>query len=182
MLKHFWDKERDGFFFTSDDSQKLLIRHKEFHDGAIPSGNSVALLNLIRLSRMTGKIKYEEKAATLAKALTSHQEGTPAQNTMFLTALDFFIGPASEIVIVDHGNSKETKNMLQAIRMRFIPNKVMLLKKENQKDLENLAEFTSEMRTVDNQTTVYICRNFVCNKPMTEIKEVLNAIAHPNSL
>jgi uncharacterized protein YyaL (SSP411 family) len=181
MLEHFWDKESGGFFFKADDSEKLLIHHKDFRDGAIPSGNSVAFLNLIKLSRMTGKTHYEEKAATLARAFSSHEEGTPSHNTMFLTALDFFIGPAYEIAIVGNPNSEETKNMLHAIRTRFVPNKVMLLKEVDQKDLENLPGFTKDMKTIDNKTTVYICRNFVCNKPITEIKEVLEILAHPNS-
>jgi len=181
MLEHFWDKESGGFFFKADDGEKLLIRHKDFRDGAIPSGNSVAFLNLIKLSRMTGKTHYEEKAATLARAFSSHEEGTPSHNTMFLTALDFFIGPAYEIAIVGNPNSEETKNMLHAIRTRFVPNKVMLLKEVDQKDLENLPGFTKDMKTIDNKTTVYICRNFVCNKPITEIEEVLEILAHPNS-
>ncbi len=181
MLEHFWDRESGGFFFKSDDSEKLLIRHKEFRDGAIPSGNSVTFLNLIRLSRMTGKTHYEEKAATLARAVSSHEEGTPSHNTMFLAALDFLIGPTYEITIVDSPDSKETRNMLEAIRTRFVPNKVVLLKKEDQKDLENLAEFTKDMKTIGNKTTAYICKDFVCSKPITEIKEVLKILANPTS-
>jgi uncharacterized protein YyaL (SSP411 family) len=181
MLEHFWDRESGGFFFKSDDSEKLLIHHKEFRDGAIPSGNSVTFLNLIRLSRMTGKTHYEEKAATLARAVSSHEEGTPSHNTMFLAALDFLIGPTYEITIVDSPDSKETRNMLEAIRTRFVPNKVVLLKKEDQKDLENLAEFTKDMKTIGNKTTVYVCKDFVCSKPITEIKEVLKILANPNS-
>ncbi|UCE28639.1 MAG: thioredoxin domain-containing protein [Candidatus Bathyarchaeota archaeon] len=182
MMEHFWDKENGGFFFKADDSEKLLIRHKEPRDGALPSGNSVAFLNLIRLSRMTGKTHYEEKAAILAKAFSTHEEGTPSHNTMFLTALDFFIGPANEIAIVGNPDSKETKNMLHAIRKRFVPNKVMLLKIAEQKNLENIAVFTKDMKMINNKTTAYICRNFVCNKPMTEIEEVLKVIADANRM
>lgn len=180
MLEHFWDKESGGFFFKSDDSEKLLIRHKEFRDGAIPSGNSIAFLNLIRLSRMTGKNNYEEKASTLARAFSSHEEGNPSYNTMFLTALDFLIGPTYEIAIVGSPNSKETKNMLQAIRTRFVPNKVMLLKKEYQKNLENLAGFTKDMKMIEDKTTAYICIDFACSKPTTEIQEVLKMLAKPS--
>jgi uncharacterized protein YyaL (SSP411 family) len=182
MLEHFWDRENGGFFFKADDSERLLIRHKDFRDGAIPSGNSVAFLNLIRLSRMTGKTQYEEKAATLAKALSSQEECAPSHNTMFLAALDFLIGPTFEIAIVGSPNSEKTKNMLHAIRKRFIPNKVVLLKKTEQKNLESLAGFTKDMKTIDNKTTVYICRNFVCHKPMTEIEEVLKVIANANNM
>jgi uncharacterized protein YyaL (SSP411 family) len=181
VFEHFWDRESGGFFFKSDDSEKLLIRHKEFRDGAIPSGNSVTFLNLIRLSRMTGKTHYEEKAVTLARAVSSHEEGTPSHNTMFLVALDFLIGPTYEITIVDSPDSKETRNMLEAIRTRFVPNKVVLLKKEDQKDLENLAELTKDMKTIGNKTTLYICKDFVCSKPITEIKEVLKILANPTS-
>jgi len=178
MFEHFWDNENGGFFFKSDDSEKLLIRHKEFRDGAIPSGNSVALLNLIRLARMTGKNDYEEHAATLARVFSAHKEGAPLHNTMFSSALDFFLGPTYEIAIVEHPSSEGTESMLQAIRTRFVPNKVMLLKQEDRKNLENLAPFTKNMKTIDNKTTVYICSNFVCKKPMTEIEDVLNEIIH----
>jgi len=181
MIKHFWDKENGGFFFTSDYSEKLLVRYKDFRDGAIPSGNSIAFLNLIRLARMTGKAHYEEKAAALAKAFSSHEEGTPSQNTMFLTALDFFIGPAYEIVIVGDPKSKETEKVLHAIRTRFVPNKVMLLKKENDTRLENLAGFTKDMKTIAGKTTAYICQNFVCSKPMTDINEVSKILAHSSN-
>ncbi len=153
------------------------MRNKDFRDGAIPSGNSIALLNLIRLARLTGDAHYEEKAAALAKAFSSHEEGIPSQNTMFLTALDFFIGPAYEIVVVGNLHSKETRNMLQAIRTRFIPNKVVLFKGESDTSLENLAGFTKDMKAINNKVTVHICKNFVCSKPLTNVKEVLKILA-----
>jgi hypothetical protein len=173
MIKHFWDKEDDGFFYTSDDGEKLLTRDKEVHDGAIPSGNSIAFLNMIRLARMTGKTDYEDKAATLAKAFSSRQEGITSQNTMFLTALDFFFGPSYEIVIVGNSQSQEAEDIVQALNTSFIPNKVVLFKKEPDPNLENLAGFVKNMRTINKKTTAYICRAFVCEKPITEVKEVL---------
>ena len=115
--------------------------------------------------------------AALAKAFSSHDEGIPSQNTMFLTVLVFFIGPAYEIVVVGDPHSKETKNMLQAIRTRFIPNKVVLFKGESDTSLENLAGFTKDMKAVNNKVTVYICKNFVCSKPLTNVKEVLKILA-----
>jgi uncharacterized protein YyaL (SSP411 family) len=180
VLEHFWDEESGGFFFISDDSEKLLIRHKDFRDGAIPSGNSVAFANLTRLSRMTGRIDYEEKASILAKAVSSYEEGNPSHNTMFLNALDFQIGPTYEIALVGDPYSKETRKMLQAIRAMFVPNKVMLLKQENQKILGKLAGFTEDMKMIDNKTTAYICIDFACSKPTTEIQEVLRMLAKPS--
>jgi uncharacterized protein YyaL (SSP411 family) len=181
MIKHFWDRESGGFFFTSDYSEKILARYKDFRDGAIPSGNSIAFLNLVRLARMTGKSQYEEKAAALAKAFASHEEGTPSQNAMFLAGLDFSIGPAYEIVIVGDPKSKETEKMLHAIRTKFIPSKVVLFKRENGTSLENVASFTKDMKTIAGETTAYICRNFVCSKPMTDTRKVLKILTHSSN-
>jgi uncharacterized protein YyaL (SSP411 family) len=181
MMRHFWDEEDGAFFYTSDDSEKLLTRHKEVHDGAIPSGNSIALLNVIRLARMTGKTDYEDKASALAKAISSRQEGITSQNTMFLTALDFLFGPSYEIVIVGNSQSQEAEDMVQALNTSFIPNKVVLFKKETDPNLENLIGFVKNMRTIDRKTTAYICRAFVCEKPITEVKEVVRYLTK-NSL
>src|SRR5690606_20972821 len=63
LEEHFWDEEAGGFFFTADDGEELLIRKKEYYDGALPSGNSIALFNLLRLMHLTVDQKYEEKAA-----------------------------------------------------------------------------------------------------------------------
>ena len=66
LVKEFWDKQNDGFYFTSSKSEKLIARQKEVYDGAIPSGNSVALLNLIRLARYTADVSFEKKAVELS--------------------------------------------------------------------------------------------------------------------
>lgn len=176
-VTHFWDRENRGFYFTSDDSERLIVRNKEFRDGATPSGNSIALNNLIRLARMTGKIQYEEKAWALARAFSTQKEGTLAQNTMFLTALGFLIGATYEIVIVGDTNSREGIELLQAMRAKFSPYKVILFKRENDTNLENLAGFTKNMKAINSKTTAYICRSFVCNKPVNTAREALEMLA-----
>jgi hypothetical protein len=65
-LERFWDEERGGFFFTAQDAE-VLVRRKEIYDGAVPSGNSVMMLNLLRLGRMTGRHELEERAAEIAE-------------------------------------------------------------------------------------------------------------------
>ena len=63
LLKHFWDGKNAGFFFIADNGEDLLIRQKELYDGAIPSGNSIAMLNLLRLGRITADYDLEQKAS-----------------------------------------------------------------------------------------------------------------------
>ena len=173
MIEHFWEESTGGFYFTSDDGEKLIIRTKEFYDGAIPSGNSVALLNLVRLSRMTGKTAYEQRARELAKSFATQAANTLPANTMFQVALDFLTGSSYEIVVVGSPDSQRTQNTLKAINRMYLPNKTMLFKKETDTSLDTVATFTKAMKTIDMKPTIYICKNFVCHEPTTDLNVAL---------
>jgi len=171
-IEHFWDADNGGFFFTADDAEKILIRHKEAQDGALPSGNSVALLNMLRLARMTGNEDYTLKAERLVKTFSPQVMQSPVYNTMFLTSLDFLFGPSYEIVLVGDLDSEETRGMLNSITTKFLPNKIILFKTIGDSKLEKIAGYTSSMKTIENKTTAYICKNFACKAPTTETCEV----------
>ena len=89
FLDHYWDNVNDGFFFTADDGEPLLIRKKEIYDGAIPSGNSIAMLNLLRLGRLTANSDFEKKAAAIGRAFYSSVCQQPAAYAQLMVALDF---------------------------------------------------------------------------------------------
>ena len=99
MMQHFWDKDQGGLFFSADDAEALLLRRKEFYDGAIPSGNSIAMLNLLRLMHLSGETELEERAWDLARAFPQ-PGGQPLGHTMLLCSLDYALGPASEIALL----------------------------------------------------------------------------------
>ena len=99
FIGHFLDKENGGFFFTPDYGEKLITRQKEIYDGAIPSGNSVAMLNLLRIARITANSSFEEKADKINKAFSNQVRKYPAGFTQFLIALDFAVGPSYEIIL-----------------------------------------------------------------------------------
>ena len=92
FLRHFWDNDHGGFFFTADDGEKLLVRTREIYDGAIPSGNSMALFNLLRLARITGDPDIENMAAKTARSFYAAVRQAPTAYAYFLTALDFRFG------------------------------------------------------------------------------------------
>ncbi|HRV79828.1 MAG TPA: thioredoxin domain-containing protein, partial [Planctomycetota bacterium] len=96
-LEFFWDQEAGGFWHSPSDGEALLLQSKEAYDGAIPSGNSVMLLNLVRLARLTGRTAYEERAQELVDALGGQVLANPSAHTQFLMGLDFLIGPTQEI-------------------------------------------------------------------------------------
>jgi len=172
LLNSFWDNTNGGFYFTADDSEKLISRQKEIYDGAIPSGNSVALLNLLRLGRLTGDTIYEEKANQLVRAFSNAVKNSPIAFSQFLASLDFAFGPSKEIVIIGKKDNSESEKVLNFIREKFIPNKVILFKEEEGQALADIAKFTIDQKPLNGKTTVYVCENFNCKMPVTELKEL----------
>jgi len=170
-LKHFWDKESGGFFLTADDGEKLLVRAKESYDGALPSGNSIMALNLVRLARATGRTAYEEKAQALVQAFSGAIARSGQGHTQWLSALDFAIGPSLEIVIAGKADSKEAQAMLRIVRERFLPNKVLLFRPDGDNPpIADLAPFLENQTSIDGDTAAYVCRDQVCEKPVTSAK------------
>ncbi len=178
LLKHFWDDKEGGFHFTPNDGEQLLLRHKEVYDGAIPSGNSVEMLNLLRLGRLTSNPALEEKATQTGRIFSKHIEYSPSAFTQMMAAVDFGVGPSYEVVIVGHSDKDETKAMLKALRDEFHPNKVLLFIPEDKDPsaVFRIAPFTSRMTNIRNKATAYVCQNFTCQKPTTDIDTMLKSI------
>ncbi len=120
MLDLFWDEQEGGFYFTARDSEKLLVRDKEIYDGAVPSSNSVAALNLLRLARMTGNTTWEEQADRMFKAFFHLVSDFPSAYTQFLQAVDFALGPGKEMVIAGDLGHEATQRMVATIHRRFL--------------------------------------------------------------
>ena len=171
LTNNFWDETRGAYFFTASDSEKLLIRRKEIYDGAIPSGNSIALLNLVRLNRFTGKGEFVEKAERMIKTFSGVIKKSPSAYTQFLSGLDFYFGPSKEILFVGK-NEGEIKDYVRILNDNYIPNKVIIRKKNSEKHLlSELAGYTSLYSADDGKTTVYLCENFNCKLPITSKEE-----------
>jgi uncharacterized protein YyaL (SSP411 family) len=178
MMKHFWDNKNKGFFLTADNTESILIRDKPIYDGALPSGNSIAMLDLIFLSHITGNSRFEEKAKQIADTFSKNISESPSSYTQLLIALDLIIGPLYEIVIVGNMRYKDTKKMLDVFKKRFIPNKVILFKSTNKlsTNITSLAEFTRYMSSIGGKTTFYICKDSTCKLPVTNIQKALKII------
>jgi uncharacterized protein YyaL (SSP411 family) len=178
LIAHFWDDERGGFYFTADDAETLLIRPKEIYDGAVPSGNSVAMLNLLRLGRMTGNVELEEKAAQIGRVFSREIQALPSAHAQLMVALDFALGPSQEVVIAGQFGSSDTQAMLRALRRPFIPNKVVLFRPsdEDRPKITRLAPFTQSQMNLDGKATAYVCQNYQCKLPTTMIEEMLKLL------
>jgi hypothetical protein len=177
-LERFWDEKGGAFHFTADDAEELPVRSKEVHDGAVPSGNSVAALNLVRLGRISGNPGFEAKAEKIFNAFSDQVRRAPQVFTMLLTAFDFAIGPSYEIVIVGHSEATDTLAMVSAIRKRYLPNKVVVFKPEGPKlpEIVHFAEYARDLKMIDGKATVYVCRKYSCDMPTADINRMLELL------
>ncbi|MGD2250184.1 MAG: thioredoxin domain-containing protein [Candidatus Methanofastidiosia archaeon] len=176
MVDHFLDLQTGGFFQTSNTSEHVLNRQKQFYDGAIPSGNSVAMYILVRLARMTGFLKFEEMATQLVKAASQTIQYSPSALTFLLSAFNFVRGPSHEVVIVGDPAAKNTKTMIDAIRAPYTPNTVVIFKPHRPSDITSLCPFTADMTTINGNPTGYVCTNQSCQNPTTDISTVIEQI------
>jgi uncharacterized protein YyaL (SSP411 family) len=176
MIEDFWDASTGGgaFFFTTEANKDVIVRQKNFYDGALPSANSIALLNLLKLSHMTDETEFNEKAARLASILTGLSSPSAQGFLQFLCSADFLLGPSCEIVVVGEAQAEDTREMLSKINTTFLPNKVTLFcKTEAENKLGEIAGFTLSMKAAQGRATAYVCKERACNKPTTDIEEML---------
>jgi uncharacterized protein len=178
MLRLFWDEVAGGFFFTPEDGESLIVRKKELYDGATPSGNGVALHNLLRLSRLTGRVDLEEKAAALVRSCSGQIRQHPSGYTHFLSSLDFAIGPTFELVIVGAPETEGTKAMFHSLRSCYLPNQVTLFRSsaDPSPEIDRVAEFVKNYGPKNGKTTAYVCRAHACSSPTTDPGEMLSLI------
>jgi len=95
-----------------------------------------------------------------------------------MVALDFGIGPCYEVVIAGKARAKDTKAMAKALRTRFLPNKVVLLNpgERESPEIAKLAEFTKNQSSINGRATAYVCMNYNCKLPTTDIDKMLQLL------
>jgi len=178
FLAHFWDEMRGGFFTIADTEEILLVRKKEICDGAIPSCNSVAFENLVKLAHLTGDASNEQRASELARCFTSAVHQSPSAHAWFLCALDSAIDPVQDVVIVGERDAVDTRAMLNGIRDHYLPCALIICRQPGDDDslLTGLAPFTRNLHTIGGKATAYICTGHTCSIPITEPHRVLDLL------
>lgn len=176
FLNGFWDKEQGGFFFTDEESEELLGRKKEGYDGALPSGNSVALSNLLRIGRLTANVELENKADELIRLYSSQVKRAPTGFGQFLQGVYFALSESFEIVIAGEREDTTTQKMLKSLQTNFLPNKVILLNKPDDTRIRDLAPYTKEQTMTEDKTTAYVCRNYSCEMPTHDLKKMMELL------
>ncbi len=177
MLADFWDPDKGGFYSTANEGEALPVRPKELYDGAMPSANSVSLLNLLWLSRLTGDPQWDTKAQEQMRAFSGTVKAQPTAFTYFLLGVDFALRPGQEVVITGDPNKTDAQQMLAALNLNFAPHKVALVKSDqNAERLAKFAGFTDGLELAQGKATAHICKGFACKEPTSDVQEMVDRL------
>ncbi|MYF39360.1 MAG: thioredoxin domain-containing protein [Rhodothermaceae bacterium] len=157
VLAEFRD-EKGGFYLTAQDSEELLMRPRQSFDSALPAGGAVMMMNLLRLGRITGKTELE---AAGHDAIAAHSAGLrqyPDGFNAALSALDYALGPSTEVIVSGNRSIAETQEMLSALRGMYAPNAVIL---------------SRPVFGGSNQPAIHVCHGRTCDLPTQDTKAVI---------
>ena len=161
-----------GYFMISDDHESLLAREKPAYDGAEPSGNSVALMNLLRLSELTTEDRYRVAADRLLRAFGPRLANAPTVLSEMLLALSYRLSHAKEVVIVTPDSREQAEPFLAVLRETYFPERVLVVASEG-KDLEEQQELVSLLegkRSINGKATAYVCQQGICQLPTSDVE------------
>ena len=163
------DGEAGGYFMTASDGEKLLSREKPIHDGAEPSGNSVALLNLLRLEELTSDPSFRARAEKGFGAFASALRGDGSGSARMLAALDFYLDRPLEIVLVAPARREEAAGLLAEVGRAHLPNRILIA--GDQASLARLAArvpLVSDKPARRGRPTAYVCVRGACDLPTSD--------------
>jgi uncharacterized protein YyaL (SSP411 family) len=151
---------------------KVLAREKSLRDGALPSGNSVAAMNLLRLYSLTANEEYRQRARDLFKAFASQLADDPVSASEMLLALDFYFDTPKEILIVAPTDREQADAFVRQLHRMFLPNRILVV--VSQDEAEGLSErmpVFQGKRALSDQVTAYVCENHTCERPVTSLED-----------
>jgi len=167
----FLDAEHGGYFSVTKDAPNILLRMKEDYDGAEPSPNSVAALNLQRLAQITGQAEYATRATATLGAFADQLSRAPTALPQMLVALDSSLAKPRQVVIAGSLTSAATRALLREVHAHYIPDKILLLADggPGQQWLAERLEFLKTVGQIDGQPAAYVCQDFVCQLPTSDV-------------
>jgi uncharacterized protein YyaL (SSP411 family) len=176
-ISNFRDSVHENYYMTGEKSEKMIFRPKVNFDGALPSGNSVQAMNLLRLSGFTADTDFEMLAAESLNASAQLINRYPGSFTNYLNAL-LYAENSSEIVICGKSKSKTATEYANILRSKYLPFKSLLFVPENEAEASifKIASFAKDYKMLDGKSTVYVCKKHICSKPVTDIEEALTDI------
>ena len=184
LIALFYDRDHGGFFDSSGADPQLPYRTKEVYDNSEPSGNSIAILNLLRLSHIAGNTHYREIAFKSLACFSDDLEKRPYALPQLLIALDSLVAESLQIVLAGNIQNPLLQQTLEALHRRFLPHKTLLCidGPESQKILSKFAPFWGNLFIPEGKPTIYLCKNYTCELPIFDfatLKKALETLQAP---
>jgi uncharacterized protein YyaL (SSP411 family) len=171
ILDRFLDRQKGGFYFTSDDHEALITRSKAAFDGSTPSGNSAAVMALLRIGEYTGEDRYRAEAERTLKLFREFIEKQPFGFSHMLEAVDLYHRGPTEVVLAGERNSAEFREWMDRLGLLYVPN-LALFAADSGGSIERLPEQVRGKTQRDGRLTAYVCRDRTCSAPITDFKEL----------
>ncbi|HUQ93925.1 MAG TPA: thioredoxin domain-containing protein [Bryobacteraceae bacterium] len=169
MVERFEDRESGAFFSTAEGDESLVLRIKDDYDGAEPSGNSVALMNLLRLARITNDGLFRDSAARALDAFAGRIAGAGVTVPQMVAAYLFSQAKPKQIILAGERDSPGMRAMVQALNARFLPHSIKLLADGT---LAAWLPAVRDMQPLEGKATAYICENFACQLPTSDLEHL----------
>ena len=174
VAERFADREKGGWYTTADDHETLIARLKNPHDGALPSGNGVQALNLLRLAELTGRGELAQRAERAIRSLGAMVNHYPSAFSQLLLAVDFLAAGPREIVIAGAPSGDAARALLATVRRTFLPQRVVAsARPEADAGLVPLVEGKEAGPT---GARAYVCRNYACREPVETPEDLGRAL------
>jgi uncharacterized protein YyaL (SSP411 family) len=177
MVRLFWDGTAGGFFHTGSDAEKLLTRPRDPYDGAVPSGNSVAIGVLARLSLMTGDAELRRHAEQTVRVFLPYLQQSPTAFPQMLMGLEDILSTRKEVVLAAKPEDASLAALLRVVRRRFLPGAVVMLHPGGEEGAKLAERFTLLEGRVSNThrdlfAIAYVCAGTTCLAPVSTAEEL----------
>jgi uncharacterized protein YyaL (SSP411 family) len=178
MIEEFWDQESGGFYFTGNSHEDLIVRSKDYFDNATPSGNSVAAGVLLRVSLLTGKEDYRNRAVAILTQIDDSIRRYPSGFGNALCAVDFYLSTPKEIAIVG-ADDAAIHRFLSEVWRNYLPNKVVAPVLARDEDAAKTIELLHDRPLTGPVATAYVCERYTCKRPVNDVLEFAAQLAEP---
>ena len=182
MTDNFWDSQDQSFYFTSKTDSKNVIRNRNPFDNALPSGNSVAVHNLLRLAEFTGNEEFGEMARTVIKSSLTQIKRSHSGFTYLMSAMEYLFYPVKQIVVSGDPESSDFKETIRILNQSFMPTKILAHASTNDESdplMKSLTIFKDKI-SINNEFKIYVCENYTCKTPFDSVDEFKNYLNNEN--
>ena len=181
LMEHFLDKKSGGFYFTADYAEEIILRKKESYDSAVPSGNSVQMLNLLKMAKLSEDETLKDIATGIEKYFSEKIKKSPLAHTHMINAINFRFGPSYDVLIACDGEKESViaqEKLQNVLATKFLPNiiwmDVSLIKEK--KFPFNIPESLMAKKALEGNCTYYICSDTDCKPPIFNVEEIVDIL------